>query len=218
MMVTAQSMDLECRASLRTGWSILAALLLGGHMPGESIERPAGVRAPASRAMDAGIQNSLYRELRKIAAAKMRFERGNHTLQPTALVHEAYVRLADQSGSAWHDRGRILALAALAMRNILVDHARAHSAEKRGAGAVQVTLVDGLAVSKETAVDVLAVDEALNRLAEFDQRQANIMEMHFFAGLTFEEIAEQLNISSRTVKRDWTMARAWLRTELSAKR
>src|SRR6266568_4241040 len=110
MMVTAQSMDLECRASLRTGWSILAALLLGGHMPGGSIERPAGVRAPASRAMDAGIQNSLYRELRKIAAAKMRFERGNHTLQPTALVHEAYVRLADQSGSAWHDRGRILAL------------------------------------------------------------------------------------------------------------
>jgi RNA polymerase sigma factor (TIGR02999 family) len=147
----------------------------------------------------------------------MRFERGNHTLQPTALVHEAYVRLADASSSVWADRSRILALAAHAMRNILVDHARAHRAEKRGAGALQVTLDDALAVKDEPLADLLAVDEALKRLEEFDPRQTQVLEMHFFGGLTFDEIAEQLGVSSRTIKRDWEMARAWMHHELSRK-
>jgi RNA polymerase sigma factor (TIGR02999 family) len=164
---------------------------------------------------DGALQESLYRELRHIAAAKMRFERGNHTLQPTALVHEAYVRLADANSSAWNDRPRILALAAHAMRNILVDHARARRTEKRGAGAVQVTLDDALAVKNESLADVLAVDEALNRLAGFDARQAQVLEMHFFGGLTFEEISDQLGVSSRTIKRDWNMSQAWLRGQLA---
>jgi RNA polymerase sigma factor (TIGR02999 family) len=172
----------------------------------------------ASDGASADFEKELYKELRRIAAAKMRYERGSHTLQPTALVHEAYLRLADQNSSVWHDRSRILALAAHAMRNILVDHARAHSADKRGAGAVQVTLDQGLAASRETMVDVLAVDEALRKLAEFDPRQANVMELHFFAGLTFEEIAAQLGLSSRTIKRDWEMARAWLHGQLAKRR
>jgi RNA polymerase sigma factor (TIGR02999 family) len=102
------------------------------------------------------------------------------------------------------------------MRNILVDHARAHRADKRGAGAVQVTLDDALAVKNEHLADVLAVDEALKRLAEFDPRQAQVLEMHFFGGLTFEEIADQLGVSSRTIKRDWEMARAWLHQQLTS--
>jgi RNA polymerase sigma factor (TIGR02999 family) len=146
----------------------------------------------------------------------MRFERGNHTLQPTALVNEAYLRLADGSDSMWVDRSRVLALAAGVMRHILVDHARAHNAGKRGDGRLHVTLVEDLAggTSSSTA-DVLAVDEALTRLSAFDSRQAKVIEMHFFGGLTFEEIALQLDVSSRTVKRDWTMARAWLRQQMS---
>jgi RNA polymerase sigma factor (TIGR02999 family) len=151
-----------------------------------------------------------------MAAAKMRFERGNHTLQPTALVHEAYLRLAGENSSVWRDRSRILALAAHAMRNILVDHARARHAEKRGAGAIQVTLNPEHAVQNAVLADILAVDHALNRLAGLDPRQAQVMEMHFFAGLTFEEIGDQLQVSSRTVKRDWTMAWAWLHRQLSA--
>jgi RNA polymerase sigma factor (TIGR02999 family) len=150
-----------------------------------------------------------------MAAGRMRFERGNHTLQPTALVHEAYLRLADGREFRGADRAQVLGLAAHIMRNILVDHARAHRAAKRGAGGVQVTFDDGLAAPQESVIDVLAVDEAMSRLAEFDARQARILELHFFAGLTFEEIAEQVGLSLRTVKRDWTMARAWLRKELS---
>jgi RNA polymerase sigma factor (TIGR02999 family) len=160
--------------------------------------------------IDAGI----YKELRRLAAAKMHFERGSHTLQPTALVHEAYLRLAGQPDSIWQDRSRILGLAAHAMRNILVDYARARGADKRGAGVVQVTLDEGAAASESSLVDVIAVDEALTRLADLDARQARILEMHFFGGLTFEEIAAQLDISERTIKREWAMARAWLHVEL----
>jgi RNA polymerase sigma factor (TIGR02999 family) len=116
----------------------------------------------------------------------------------------------------WQDRTRVLGLAANVMRHILVDYARAHGAGKRGDGQLQVTLVDNMvATANSSTADVLAVDEALTRLAEFDSRQAKILEMHFFAGLTFEEIALQLDVSTRTVKRDWTMARAWLRQALS---
>ncbi len=168
-----------------------------------------------SLAHDAEISSSIYKELRKLAAARMQFERGNHTLQPTALVHEAYLRLADQPGSVWKDRSRILGLAAHAMRHILVDHARAHAAGKRGAGAVQITLDEGLSASNEDPVDILAIDEALKRLAEFDSRKAKVVELHFFAGLSFDEIAMALSVSARTIKRDWTIARAWLHQQLA---
>ncbi len=187
-------------------------------MVDEKNEEAEGSKARAPRAgAEAEINASIYKELRKIAAAKMRLERGNHTLQPTALVHEAYVRLAEQPESAWRDRSRILGLAASAMRHILVDHARAHSAGKRGAGAVQVTLDDGLAASNSALADVLAVDEALTRLARLDARQARVLELHFFAGLTFDEIAAEAGVSTRTVKSDWAIARAWLHRQLSAK-
>jgi RNA polymerase sigma-70 factor (ECF subfamily) len=177
-------------------------------------------RLPSSPLMpEAGqdFASGLYRELHRLAEGKMRFERGNHTLQPTALVNEAYLRLVDCSDSMWQDRARVLGLAANVMRHILVDYARAHNAGKRGDGQVQVTLIEELAPgTTSSTADVLAVDEALNRLTEFDPRQAKILEMHFFGGLTFEEIALQLGVSTRTVKRDWTMARAWLRQQLSS--
>lgn len=163
----------------------------------------------------AGLAPSLYDQLHRLAVAKMRNERGNHTLQPTALVHEAYLRLAECDESLWQDRARVLGTAAHMMRNILVDHARAHRTGKRGAGAVQVTLDSDLPLTGGSPIDVLAVDEVLTRLATFDERQAEILELHFFAGLTFEEIALQLGVSPRTIKRDWTMARAWMHDQLA---
>src|SRR5215469_631813 len=163
----------------------------------------------------ASVSATLYQELHRLAAGKMHYERGGHTLQPTALVNEAYLRLADGHDSMWKDRTRVLGVAAHVMRHILVDHARAHRASKRGGGAVQVTFDENLEGKERSEVDVLAIDEALKRLAEFDSRQEKILELHFFAGLTFEEIALHLGVSERTVKREWTMARAWLRQELS---
>ena len=171
-------------------------------------------RREQGRSGEAEINASIYKELRKIAAVRMRMERGNHTLQPTALVHEAYMRLADQPHSAWQDRARILGLAAQAMRHILVDHARARSAGKRGAGAVNITLDEGIPASNSNLVDILVLDAALDRLAEFDSRQARVLELHYFAGLTFEEIAKELGVAVRTVKKDSNMARAWLRRQL----
>lgn len=167
---------------------------------------------------DAQLSADVYKELRRIAAARMRSERGNHTLQPTALVHEAFLRLANEPQSIWTDRSRILGLAARAMRNILVDHARAHLADKRGAGGVQVTLIEEASSSTPVSVDVLAVDQALDRLAEFDPRQARVLELHFFGGLTLDEIAAEIGVSARTVKRDCTMARAWLYSQLGTRR
>lgn len=179
-------------------------------------EDPFGVRSSSQMPIaEVDFAPSLFAELHRLAAGKMRFERKNHTLQPTALVNEAYMRL-NCAGSMWQDRPRILSAAATVMRHILVDHARNRNAHKRGDRNLQVTLVEDLTSTEgSSTVDVLAVDEALTRLAEFDLRQAKILEMHFFAGLTFEEIAEQLDVSVRTVKRDWTMARAWLHQQLS---
>jgi len=174
---------------------------------------PASTKARAG----GGLASSLYRELHQIAARKMRFERVNHTLQPTALVHEAWLRLANSAAPPWPDCAHFRAAAAQTMRHILVDHARARGADKRGAGALQVTLDEKLASSTRQDTDVLIVDEALKRLGHLDARQAEILEMHFFADMTFDEIAATLDISIRTVKRDWTMARAWLHQELSPK-
>lgn len=172
--------------------------------------------SPLTPEAEHDLATSLYVELHRLAVGKMRLERKNHTLQPTALVNEAYLRLGKCSDSIWQDRTSVLGLAATVMRHILVDYARARCAERRGDPKLQVTLDEGLvATTRNSTADVLAVDEALTRLAVFDQRQAQILEMHFFAGMTFEEISVRLNVSLRTVKRDWTMARAWLHQELS---
>ena len=176
----------------------------------------AQVSVPKPR--DAALSVTLYQELHRLAAGKMHYERSGHTLQPTALVNEAYLRLADARDSMWSDRAKVLGTAAHVMRHILVDHARAHRADKRGGGAVQVTLDENFEGKGRSEADVLAVDEALKRLREFDPRQEKILEMHFFGGLTFEEIARELGVSERTVKRDWTMARSWLRQELAPMR
>jgi RNA polymerase sigma factor (TIGR02999 family) len=156
----------------------------------------------------------IYRELHVIAAKHMRQERPNHTLQSTVLVHEAFLQLAGADNVDWQSRAHFFALASRVMRRVLVDHARAANAEKRPGAHQQVELDSGLE-APERVVDLLALNEALERLATWDSRQSQIVEMRFFAGLNFEEIAEVVGISERTAKRDWTMARAWLHAELT---
>jgi len=158
----------------------------------------------------------LYRDLRRIAAAHLRAERPNHTLQPTALVHEAYARLAGQSEIDLKDRVHFLAIVSHLMRQVLVDYAKARRAAKRGGGGRQVTLDECMFVENTRSLDVLIMDELLERLTKLNARHARIVEMHFFGGLSFEEIADVLGIGLRTVERDWKMARAWLRSEISA--
>ena len=157
----------------------------------------------------------VYDELRRLAARFMRTERKDHTLQPTALVNEVYLRLIETKDADWHSRAHFFAFAARLMRQILVDHARSHNAAKRGAGLRNAELDESLAVCEERSDEILAVDETLNTLREIDERQAQIVEMRFFAGLSIEEIAAVLNLSDRTVKREWAMARAWMRGRLS---
>lgn len=155
----------------------------------------------------------LYRELHRLAERAMRRERQDHTLQPTVLVHEAYLQLLQTDRIDWQNRSHFLALASNTMRRVLVDHARAARAEKRPGGHQQVELNSRVQVA-EQQVDVLNLNEALDRLAAFDKRLAEVVEMRFFGGLSFEEIAEALGISLRTAKRDWALAKTWLYTEL----
>ncbi len=160
---------------------------------------------------------AIYAELHRQAALAMRREAAGHTLGATALVHEAYLRLAAQAGGAGQSRTQFLAAAAHLMRQILVDHARARQAAKRGGGAVCVTLDDRANVAAPDATaDVLALHEALDRLAAFDPSQARLVELRYFGGLTLEETAAALGVSPATVKREWAVARAWLRRELRA--
>ena len=156
----------------------------------------------------------LYRELHDIASRCMDGERSNHTLQPTALVNEAFLRLIGPGTPAVEDRGHFLNLAARAMRNILVDHARRRNAEKRGNDRTREPLDDALAAYAEQGVDVLAVNEALQRLAAMDEQLARIVDLRFFAGLPVPEVAKALGLSLRTAERGWFSARAWLRKEL----
>ena len=157
----------------------------------------------------------VYEECRHLAARQMRQERGDHTLSPTALVHELYLRLVDQNRATWKNRAHFFATTARMMRHILVDHARGRAAAKRGGARVLVSLdaVQDVGVSYPVA-DALAIDEALHRLAERDPDQERIVELRFFAGLTTDEIAAVLGRSPRTVKREWQLARAWLFREL----
>lgn len=158
----------------------------------------------------------VYADLRRLAAGYMRREAAGHALQPTALVHEAYVRLVDQKRVKWRNRAHFFGVAAGLMRRILVDAARRRRAEKRGGGWERVTLAgDEAAPGSHREVDVLALHEALERLAEFDPQQERIVELRYFGGLTIEETAEVLGISTATVAREWRIAKAWLRANLS---
>jgi RNA polymerase sigma factor (TIGR02999 family) len=153
----------------------------------------------------------VYDEMRRLAASYLRQQRSDHTLQPTALVHEAYLKLIDVSQVDWQDRAHFFAVAAQTMRHILVDHARAVAADKRGGGAQKIALDEAVSFSNQPQdIDLLALDEALQRLAEQDEQQSRIVELRFFGGLTVEETAEVLRISPATVKREWSTARAWL--------
>lgn len=157
----------------------------------------------------------VYDELRRQARNYLSKERVSHTLQPTALVHEAYLRLVDQTRISWQNRAHFYGMAANMMRRILVDHARAHATEKRGGAAVRLSIEDVQIPLEQRAADFVALDEALEELAKFDERKARIVEMRFFGGLTDEEIAEVLGVTTRTVWRDWKTARLWLFRELS---
>jgi RNA polymerase sigma factor (TIGR02999 family) len=163
---------------------------------------------------NARLAEALYPELRRLAAALMRRERQDHTLQPTALVGEAFLRLVDQTRIDWQDRNHFLGIAARVMRQILVDHARRHGAVKRGAGVQMVTLDDNLS-GNAGPVELLVVNDALERFARLDERGARVVEMRVFGGLTIDEIAGALGVSKRTVDNDWAVARMWLARELS---
>lgn len=157
----------------------------------------------------------VYEELRRIAYARLRAESRNHSLQPTALVHEAYLRLTQLRDMDWQSRAHFYAISATVMRRILVDHARSARALKRGEGAVNITLKDELVPTTEREPEILALDEALEKLARLDERQSKIVELRFFAGMNEEETGQILGVSARTVKRDWRVAKAWLYAELN---
>lgn len=152
----------------------------------------------------------IYRDLRQRAAQYLRRERADHTLEPTALVHEAYLRLVDKPDLSWQNRAQFFAFAARVMRQVLVDHAREHGAEKRGGAWVRVDLDPAASAAEARDVDLILLDQALGELAALDEQQAQIVELRFFGGLSIEEAAEVLGISPATVKRDWSMSRAWL--------
>jgi RNA polymerase sigma factor (TIGR02999 family) len=160
----------------------------------------------------------VYPELHRIAEGYFRHERRDHTLQPTALVNETYLRLVNQNLADCTDRVQFLAVAALLMRRILVNHARARRTAKRGNNPFKISLDTVMLGSEERVDEVLAIDEALSRLTELDPEQAQLVEMHFFGGMTFEDIAEALGISLMTARRRWTSARAWLLTQLAGTR
>ena len=159
----------------------------------------------------------VYQELRRLAAGYIRHEKPGQTLQPTALVHEAYLRLMKDRPDRWQNRAHFCAIAAHSMRQILIERARARNAQKRTGEKPRITLEEELVQGGERSVDLLALDQAIERLAAFDPEQARIVELRFFGGLTVEETADALDISPATVKRHWTVARAWLARELEGR-
>jgi len=152
----------------------------------------------------------VYDELRRLAGHYLRQERSDHTLQSTALVHEAYLRLAGEAPPEWQNRAHFFGIAANIMRRILVEHARGHNAAKRGGGAYHLNVDEAVAFPRQTGLDILELDRALSKLAALDEQQSRIVELRFFAGLSIEDTSEVLGISPATVKRDWVTARAWL--------
>ncbi len=159
----------------------------------------------------------VYSDLQKIARNQLRSERKNHTINTTALVHEAYLKLVDQTRVDWKNRAHFFAISAQAMRRILINYAKKRLTEKRGGGELLATFDDQLVVRETKAEDLVALDEALERLEKLNERQSKVVELRFFGGLTQEEIAEVLNVSVPTVRLDWRMARAWLSRELDKK-
>jgi RNA polymerase sigma factor (TIGR02999 family) len=168
-----------------------------------------------NRAAEERLVPLVYEELRRIAYARLRNESPNHSLQPTALVHEAYLRLTRLREIDWQSRSHFYAIAATVMRRILVDHARSTMALKRGEGTISITLKDELVPATEREPEVLALNEALDKLARLDERQSKIVELRFSAGMNEEETGQILGVSARTVKRDWRVAKAWLFAELN---
>ena len=160
----------------------------------------------------------VYAELRRLAQGYLRSEAPGHTLQPTALVHEAFLRLHDRNAPDCQNRSQFYGLAAHLMRQILIDHARSRQAMKRGGPAVHLSLEEALVVSPERDADLVALDDALDRLASIDPRKSQVVELRFFGGLEVQEIAEVLKVSEKTVRRDWQFAKAWLLHELSAEK
>lgn len=152
----------------------------------------------------------VYGELRKLARRYLRRERSDHTLQSTALVHEAFIRLIDQKNVQWQNRAHFFGVAAQMIRRILVDHARGHQTTKRGGGVCKLSLDEAIGVAEKRDLDLVTLDDALNGLAEIDVQQSRIVELRFFGGLSIEETAHVLGISPATVKRDWNIAKAWL--------
>ena len=157
----------------------------------------------------------VYAELHRLAHRHIKKERPGHTLQTSALLNEAFLRLVDQRDVRWQSRAQFFGIAAQMMRRILVDHARAKGRAKRGGSDIRVSLDDANMIAKGADLDVIAIDEALERLAKIDEQQSRIVELRFFSGLTVEETAEVLKISPATVKRDWSMAKAWLHREIT---
>lgn len=183
--------------------------------PGDNVTRVLRAAAAGDQDAASALLPLVYDELRRLARARMSKTPPGQTLQATALVHEAYLKLVDQKRAQWQDRAHFFAVAAQAIRRILVDHARGHGRAKRGGGRAKLTLNEELAATYDDVVDVVALDEALTRLAQSHPQHARVTEMRFFAGLTIEESAAVLGMSSRTVDRHWRYARAWLYRALS---
>jgi RNA polymerase sigma-70 factor, ECF subfamily len=180
---------------------------------GDVTQLLAGVKG-GNKAAEAQLLEIVYPELRRIARNYLRRERSGHTLQPTALVNEAYLQLTSQLEKDWQSRSHFFAVAAQLMRRILVDYARHKKAAKREGGRQQVELTDSLTVSDDRLDQIIYIDQALQRLTEFDPRRATVVELRFFGGMTEEEVGEVLNVAPRTVRRDWNVAKAWLHGEL----
>ncbi|MFO0827031.1 MAG: sigma-70 family RNA polymerase sigma factor [Phycisphaerales bacterium] len=183
------------------------------HFPGEVDELVVALNRGDPTAREKLLQ-LVYADLREQAEAFFRAQRGNHTLQPTALVHEAYLRLVGNPDIAWEGRSHFRAVAAKAMRNVLADHARQRRAQKRGGAWERVTLTGLGSDHRERDIDALDLEEALRELAQVDERQARIVELRFYGGLSVDEVAQVLEVSAGTVALDWRMARAWLRNRL----
>ena len=184
-------------------------------LPDDKVEQIVDRLASGEGAAAEALMPVVYDELRRLARGYVRRERAR-SVQATEIVHEAYLRLAGDRPRRWRGRTHFLAIAAISMRRVMVERARARGAAKRGGDRVQVTLDDARAAGPGAAVDLLALDEALSSLAALDARQARVVELRFFGGLTVEETAEATGVSPATVKRDWTLARAWLKRELGA--
>ncbi|HKD04391.1 MAG TPA: sigma-70 family RNA polymerase sigma factor [Bryobacteraceae bacterium] len=180
----------------------------------ESVTELLALMGQGDREAETRLLALVYPELRRLAGAYMRRERAGHTLQPTALVNEAFMRLSGEPRGGWQDRAHFIAVSAQAMRRVLVDHARAKAARKRGGEDLRIPFIEAEVAGEGDGLETLAIHEALERLARLNERQARVVEMKYFGGMSWEEIALVLGVSERTAKRDWEAARAWLHAQL----